>query len=251
MKNVLAVLSTSAVAVLLLYVVALLPPMGDAGNPTNLNVVPRYLEHGEQEAGTGNIVTGILLNYRGYDTMGEVAIICAASAGVLAVLGAGKKKGTHTFVDRSSVKLSFIIRTAVIFLIPLIILFSIFTILYGTILPGGGFQGGAIIGAGIIIFTIVFGFHEATNRIHTRFMTILGSTAIVAFFLVGTAGVIGGANFLTYILPQLSTQAQPAVRTLMLLVVQFGIGIEVGMIFTSIFFALLREEETNDVEHAR
>ena len=83
-----------------------------------------------------------------------------------------------------------------------------------------------------------------------RFRTLLESTAIVAFFLVGTAGVIGGTNFLTYILPQLSTQIQPAVRTLMLLIVQFGIGIDVGIIFTSILFALLGEEEKN-VEHAR
>jgi len=251
MKNVLAVLSTGAVAAFLLYIVALLPSMGDAGNPTNLNIAPRYLEHGEQEVGTRNIVTGVLLNYRGYDTMGEIAIICAASAGVLAVLGTGKRKSAYAFMDLSDVKLSFIIRTAVMFLMPLIILFSIFTVLYGTTLPGGGFQGGAIIGAGTIIFTMVFGFREATNRMPARFRTLLESTAIVVFFLVGTAGVIGGANFLTYILPQLSTQIQPAVRTLMLLVVQFGIGIDVGMIFTSILFALLREEETNDMECAR
>lgn len=251
MKNVLAVLSTGALAVLLLYVVTLLPPMGDPGSPTNLNIVPRYLEYGEQEAGTRNIVTGVLLNYRGYDTMGEVTIIFSASVAVLAVLSKEKKKSVNAFVDQSDVKLSFIIRTAVIFLVPFMILFFIYTILYGSTLPGGGFQGGAIIGASIIIFTTVFGLWEATNRIPARFRTPLEGTAIIAFFLVGTAGVIGGANFLTYILPQLSAQVQPAVRTLMLLLVQVGIGIDVGMIFTFILFALLREEETNGVKHAR
>jgi len=250
MKNILAVLSTSAVAALLLYVVVFLPPMGDMGNPTNLNITPHYLEHGEQEVGTRNIVAGVLLNYRGYDTMGEVAIICAASAGVLAVLGKNKKRKAHTFVDRSSIKVSFVTRTAVVLLMPFIILFAIYTVLYGSTLPGGGFQGGAIIGASTIIFTVVSGLREATNRIPTRFKTLLESTAITAFFLVGTVGIIGGANFLTYILPQLSTQIQPTVRTLMLLIVQFGIGIDVGVIFTSILFALLREEEINDVECA-
>ena len=127
MKNVFAVLSTSAVVVLLLYVAVLLPPMGDAGNPTNLNVVPRYLKQGEQEAGTKNIIAGIIFNYRGYDTMGEVAIICAASTGVLAVLGM-VKKNSRTFVEQSDVKFSFIIRTAVVFLMPFIILFSIFMV---------------------------------------------------------------------------------------------------------------------------
>ncbi|UCE98412.1 MAG: hypothetical protein JSV74_03585, partial [Dehalococcoidia bacterium] len=66
--------------------------------------------------------------------------------------------------------------------------------------------------------------------------------------LVGTVGVIGGANFLTYMLPCLSNQIQPVVRTIMLLVVQFGIAIDVGIIFTSILFTLLREGETDNVE---
>jgi multicomponent Na+:H+ antiporter subunit B len=250
-KKVLALVFTGALAVLLLYVVALLPPMGDADNPTNRHVVPRYLEHGEQEAGTSNIVAAVVFNYRGYDTMGEVAIFSAALAGVFAVLGMSRKKIAEAFVDRSGVKFSFISSTAVILVLPLIILFSIYIILYGIDLPGGGFQGGAIIGAAVIILTVTFGFYKAQNRIPHHVRTILEGTAISAFFLVGTAGVIGGANFLTYILPQLSTQTQPAVRDLMLLVLLFGVGIKGGMIFTSILFALMREEETDDVEHAR
>jgi multicomponent Na+:H+ antiporter subunit B len=224
--------------------------MGGATNPTNLNVAPRYLEHGEQEAGTSNIITGILFNYRGYDTLGEVAIISAAAAGVIAVLGQSKKN-SRVFVDQVDIKLSFIIRTAVKLLMPVIILFAIFIVAFSSTLPGGGFQGGAIIGAGTIIFTTVFGFHEATNRISSRFKKIAGSAAIVAFFFVGTIGVIGGTNFLTYVLPQLSIHTQPAIRTLMLYVIQFGVGIEVGIIFTSIFFALLGDGEPNDVEYAR
>lgn len=250
MKKILAVLFTCVLAVLLLYVAALLPPMGDADNPTNRHVVPRYLEHGEQEAGTRNIVAAVVFNYRGYDTMGEVAIFSAALAGTLAVLGASRRKIARTFIDQSGVEFSFISRTAVILLLPLIILFSIYIILYGIDLPGGGFQGGAIIGAGVMIFTITFGFSEAQSLIPHHVRIILESTAISAFFVVGTAGVIGGANFLTYILPQLSTQIQPIVRDLMLLALLFGVGIKGGMVFTSIFFALLTEKETNDVEYA-
>ena len=250
MKRVLALLFTAALAAVLLYVVALLPPMGDAENPTNQHVAPRYLEHGQQEAGTRNIVTAIVFNYRGYDTMGEVAIFSAALAGVFAVLGLSRRKFARAFIDQSAVKFSFISRTAVVLLLPLIILFLIYIILYGTDLPGGGFQGGAIIGAGVMIITITFGFYRAQERIPHHVRTILESTAISAFFIVGTVGVIGGANFLTYIVPDLSAQTQPPVRELMLLVLLFAVGIKGGTVFTSILFALLREEETNDVEHA-
>jgi predicted RND superfamily exporter protein len=51
-------------------------------------------------------------------------------------------------------------------------------------------------------------------------------------------------------LPACLPEIQATVRTVMLFVLQFGIGIKVGVICTSILFALLREEETGDVEHA-
>ena len=250
MKKVLAVLCTCALAVLLLYVVTLLPRMGDADNPTNRQVVPHYLEHGEQEAGTRNIVAGVVFNYRGYDTMGEVAIFSAALAGIFAVLGRGKRKIGRAFIDESRVKFSFVSRTAVALLMPFIIVFSIYIIFFGMELPGGGFQGGAAIGAATMLFTAAFSFYRAQNRLPHHVRIILESTAIGGFFLVGTAGVIGGANFLTYILPSLSTDIQATFRTAMLLILQFGIGIKVGVIFTSILFALLREEKTDDMGHA-
>lgn len=250
MKRALAMLSVSALAVLLLYAVALLPSMGDADNPTNQHIAPRYLERGPQEAGTRNIVAGVLLNYRGYDTMAEVAIFSAALAGVFAVLGRGRKRIGTTFIDSWGVEFSIVSKTTAAVLIPLILLVSLYTIVHGLDLPGGGFQGGAAIGAGVMVSTVAFGFGRAQHRMphHTRI--ILESAAISAFFLVGTIAVISGANFLTYTLPGVGAQAQAIVRTTMLLIVQFGIGIKVGAVVTSVFFALLREREAHDVERA-
>ncbi len=251
MKKAVALVFTCALAVLLLYVVALLPPMGDADNPTNRHVAPRYLEQGEQEAGTRNFVAAVILNYRAYDTMGEVAIFSAALAGIFAVLGVGRRRiGSAAFLDRSGVSFSVVSKTAAVLLIPLIILFSLYVIVYGMDLPGGGFQGGAAIGAGVMIATVAFGFRAAQSRITHSMRIMLEGTGISAFFLIGTAGVISGASFLTYALPPLSGELQTTVRTAMLLIVQFGIGIKVGVICTSILFALLREEEPSDVEHA-
>jgi len=249
-KKALAAAFVCALAVLLVYVVALLPPMGDPDNPTNQHVVPRYLEQGAQEAGTRNIVAGIVFNYRGYDTMGEVAIFSAALAGIFAVLGTGRRKIGRAILDESRVSFSFVSGTAVVLLTPLVMVFSIYVILYGMDLPGGGFQGGATIGAGAILFTAAFGFCRAQERISHRLRIILESAAISGFFLVGTVGVLGGGNFLTYMLPSLGAGAGAAVRTVMLVLLQFGIGIKVGVICTSILFALLREEETDDLEHA-
>jgi multicomponent Na+:H+ antiporter subunit B len=242
-KNILALLFTVALGVLLLYVVASMPPMGDANTPTREHVIPRYLENAEEETNTPNVITGIILNYRGYDTMGEVTVIFCALACVLAVLGREKRGRIFAYVDRSEVPPSVIVKTMVRFLVPFIILFSIYTILHGEISPGGGFQGGAIIGASMIIFTTIFGLWEASERIPQRLRAPLEGSAVMAFFTVGVLGLIGGGNFLTYAWPHVSGSLQSSVVLWLTIFIEIGIGMGGAMVLISILFSMSREED--------
>lgn len=244
MKRVIALLFMSALLGLLLYVVAYMPPMGDADNPTNSSeVIERYLEKAEEETHTPNVITGIILNYRGYDTMGEVSVIFCALAAVLAVMGREKQGKIYAYVDRSKVPSSVIVKTMVAFLAPFIILFSIYTIMHGEISPGGGFQGGAIIGASMIIFTTIFGLYESSERIPQRIRAPLEGSAAIIFFIVGVLGLVGGGNFLTYAWPNIASSLQPAVVTWLTILVEIGIGMGGAMVLISILFSLIREEE--------
>ncbi|MBH60857.1 MAG: cation:proton antiporter [Alphaproteobacteria bacterium] len=64
-----------------------MPAFGSAEAPPNQHVAPYYLEQGLMETGVPNIVTAILASYRGYDTLGELAVIFTAGIGVLLLLG--------------------------------------------------------------------------------------------------------------------------------------------------------------------
>lgn len=243
MKKVLSLSFILALGVLLLVVVAHLPRMGDPQAPTRNNVILRYLENGEEETGAENVVTGVILNYRGYDTMGEVTVIFTGLAAVLGILGRERRGRNYAYPDRSPVRPSVIVRTAVTFLAPFIILYSFYTILHGDVSPGGGFQGGAIIGASVIVFTTIFGLWEATVRIPRKVRFPLEGAAIIAFFAIGTIGVVGGGEFLTYLIPDVGSGIQPDLRTWLTLLVETGIGAGGAIIFISILFALSREEE--------
>jgi multicomponent Na+:H+ antiporter subunit B len=240
MKNILVAILMLFMAAALIYTVTLMPPMGTKSNPPNVNTIPRYLEHGAEEAGTENIVTGIVLNYRGYDTMGEVTVIFSALSSVIAVLTRGKRRLQSA--QNSGSKTSPFIRTVTAFVLPFIILFSFYVILHGDTSPGGGFQGGAIIGAAMIIYSIVFSAGETIDGLSNRSLVPFEGTAVLTFFLTGILGVITGASFLTYILPGLAAGLQPVVRTLMLLILEIGIGAGGAIIFVSIFSAMVREE---------
>lgn len=244
MKKVLALLFIAALFALLLYVVATMPAMGDADNPTNSSeVIERYLEKAEEETHAVNVITGVILNYRGYDTMGEVSVIFCALAAVLAVLGRERRGKIYAYTDRSGVPSSVIVKTMVAFLVPFIILFSIYTIMHGEISPGGGFQGGAIVGASMIIFTTIFGLYESSVRIPLRVRAPLEGVAVITFFIVGVLGLIGGGNFLTYAWPDIATSLQPAVVVWLTILVEIGIGMGGAMVLISILFSLIREEE--------
>jgi multicomponent Na+:H+ antiporter subunit B len=71
----------------LVYGTVDIPSFGDPEAPVHKHVAPRYLEQGEEETGVPNIVTAVLASYRGFDTMGEVAVILTAGIGVMLLLG--------------------------------------------------------------------------------------------------------------------------------------------------------------------
>ena len=68
---------------------ASLPPFGDPGSPAATHVSPRYIEQGLAETGAANLVTGVLADYRGYDTLGETVVIFTAGLACLLIVGAG------------------------------------------------------------------------------------------------------------------------------------------------------------------
>jgi len=69
---------------LLIYATEDMPDWGDPGSPASTHVSPRYIEKSQEETATPNMVTAVLADYRGYDTLGETAVIFAA--GVCCVL---------------------------------------------------------------------------------------------------------------------------------------------------------------------
>jgi multicomponent Na+:H+ antiporter subunit B len=77
----------------LIYGTLDMPRYGDANAPIHQHVANHYIEKSAQEVGPPNIVTSILASYRGYDTLGETAVVFTAAIGVLAILGRGKGQG--------------------------------------------------------------------------------------------------------------------------------------------------------------
>ena len=162
-----------AMVTMLLAAVSYLPPVGSSKNPGSNEVAEKYIEDGLQDTGAVNIVTGMILDYRAFDTFGESNVLFIATCTVLILMRNDKKKGKGSAEEEEKrdsyyePKSDTILQKIAFVLVPIIMIFGIYVVLNGHLSPGGGFSGGAIMGAGLILYLNAFGF-EKTERFFTE-----------------------------------------------------------------------------------
>lgn len=191
---------------MLLQTAAYLPPFGNPDNPANNEVSRRYIEQGMQETGAVNIVAGMILDYRAFDTLGESNVLFIAACSVLILLRISSEKHGGDAVAQLEAeaddrmyepKNDLILQRIASFLVPLILLFGVYIIMNGHISPGGGFSGGAVMGAGLILYLNAFGFRK-TERFFTFKTFKVVSLCALSFYAVSKAySFFTGANHLS------------------------------------------------------
>ncbi len=90
--RVLPLLVVLATGALLIYGTLDMPGYGDPQAPIHHHVAPRYLQEAHPATSVPNVVTAVLASYRGYDTMGELAVIFTAGVGAILLLGFAHKR---------------------------------------------------------------------------------------------------------------------------------------------------------------
>lgn len=236
MRRALTVALLVVVAVPLLLAMSQLPPHGSPETPPYTHVSPYYLEHGAEEGGAENIITDVILNYRGFDTEGEVTVIFTSMAAVLAVLLVAAPAANPAPAGQV-VPVSVVVRFIVRVLAPFILLFSAYVVLNGHITPGGGFQGGTIAGALVIALSLVMTREQTDSLLPSRPERILQAAAPISFFLVGMTGLVLFGEYLYY--PR--DEALRWLTTLMLIVIEIGIGVGGASVLVRIFRAMRAE----------
>lgn len=82
--------------VMLIYASIDLPPLGDPTSPVNSGVGLTYLKVNWYDTGVPNVVTSVLASYRGFDTLGETAVVFTAGLAVALLLGFGERSLADT-----------------------------------------------------------------------------------------------------------------------------------------------------------
>ncbi len=192
-----AVLLLLVMSACLLLCAVSLPRFGAADNPAHNEVMQRYLEQGMEETGAVNAVAGVILDYRAFDTLGESHVLFTALISVLILLLAGEGEEPPAgpadpregFVQRDP-----LLKATARVLVPGILMLGIATVVNGHLGPGGGFSGGAILGAGLILYSLAFGFDALEKIINLKTFKITVPAALCFYSLAKAYSFFCGAN---------------------------------------------------------
>ncbi|MBI9031323.1 Na(+)/H(+) antiporter subunit B [bacterium] len=214
----------------------LLPILVNFQSPTNLSALAEeYVRGSVNDLKSPNVVTSVVVTYRGLDTLGEVTVLFLATLGVGFLLENKKNKSTQRTVSEN-------IRTTSSFLVSLIMVLGIYIFTHGHLSPGGGFQGGVVIASGFLLLIL----SDLDFKISHAILRFVESISGLVYVLIGLIGLVLTIGFLNpAILPLgkygdlFSAGAIPLIYSL--------IGLKVGSELTNIIATMGSDRSSESV----
>jgi multicomponent Na+:H+ antiporter subunit B len=220
-----------------------------------------------EETSVPNIVTAVLADYRSYDTMFETIVIFAAAVAcffllrIIISVEPESRLYRHTpsgitlrisrdvpppiespefeRIDLAWVPQDVIVTTSCRIIVPLCQLFALYVIAHGHHSPGGGFQGGVILGASIILYAISSNMRRSLTRINEKQAVLLCGLGVFIYAVTGALCMFLGSNYLDYgALSGLFGVDPVAARSLGILFVEIGVGITVMAVSITLYYNL-------------
>jgi multicomponent Na+:H+ antiporter subunit B len=216
-----------------------LPAFGHYPGPYGdlINAVGVYERHAT------NMVTLVNFDYRGFDTLGEEYILFAAVIGAVVLLrehrgeemGAEPGKADEAPLIERSEAVAFGCRCA----IGLTILFGIYVVLHAHLTPGGGFQGGSVVGSAVSLLYLGLGYKAWRRLTKSGPLGVAEAVGTGLFVAAGLAPMAAGAPFLANVLPLGKTGSLVSAGTIPLINITVGVAVAAG--FAMLFLEYLEE----------
>lgn len=242
----LAVAITGAV---LLYAVSDFPAFGDPRSPANAGVAGgapsasvHYIENAYRDTRVPNLVTAVLADYRGYDTLFETVVIFIAGMAVFAILRAVRGDGIEEDGDEADPSIDgdhhrIIVGTTCRIAVPLVQIFALYVIAHGHPSPGGGFQGGVMMGASFILLALSSSLREALAHFSENTAIRLASLGVFIYAGFAFLPMLFDRVFLDYgaLRGIFGTAGEEMARSHGIFAVEVGVAFTVMSVMFAIF----------------
>jgi multicomponent Na+:H+ antiporter subunit B len=141
--------------------------------------------------------------------------------------------------------MTLIVRTIARLLFPFMFLFGIYVAVHGHLTPGGGFPGGVIIAASVVMLILAYGIEHAHERMSSLHAEVLESIGGITIVILGISGILLGVLFLENVFPLGMLGELFSAGNLPLLYLGVGVKVAAGIIlvFYAMMFAFRGEKE--------
>lgn len=247
--KILALIAVALTGWLLMSAVSDFPDWGDPHSPANsYRLSQGYITETFPETSVPNMVTAVLADYRGYDTMFETVVIFTAGIAIIAILRRyGPKNKVMPEKKFYKKEPDLIVETTCRLMIPIIQLFALYVVAHGHHSPGGGFQGGVIFGASFILLALARDLQAAQKWVPENRILNLAGIGIFIYAGFGFLCLLLGSNFLDYsILHKVMGVTPIEARSHSMLGVEIGVAFTVAAIMFSIYSNLASKGEMKE-----
>lgn len=193
-----------------------------------------FLNNGLNDTGSTNLVTGIYLDYRLFDSIFEAGILLVAVSGVMWISQHDiEEKNANFMIDKYKTPELFITFSRLLY--PIMLMFGLYVIINGHTSPGGGFQGGAIVATAILILYYI----DITKTIKVNKILTIEKFLFIGLVLISTISIFtkDGALFTNF----MSVGATTELKSIYLMILNILIGAKVALGLVAIFTAFLKE----------
>ncbi len=153
-----------------------------------------HLALSKPEGGGTNVVNVILVDFRGFDTLGEITVLGIAALGIYAMLADMRRPLTSSGLNEAQHPLMLVLASRT--LLPLAVLVAVYIFLRGHNLPGGGFIAGLLAGIALLMQYMASGTAWAQDRLWSDYRYMIGFGLLIAG-LTGAGSFVFGYPFLT------------------------------------------------------
>jgi multicomponent Na+:H+ antiporter subunit B len=141
-----------------------------------------------------NVVTAVVFDYRGFDTMGEEFILFIAVMGVVLLLRQEEHEEHDEFSDEIG---SDGVRVGGGLALGACVLVALWLIAFGFVTPGGGFQGGVALASSVLLVFLVASYKAWSGIASEQVLDPFEGVGAGGYVVIGLAALIGGLPFLT------------------------------------------------------
>ena len=229
-----------------------LPTVGALDTPANTNISQYYISNAVADTHAHNIVTAVLADYRGFDTLFETCVMLLSGVAVWTILSAKEKVEKRTDKEmiayyRTSIFGSMLMDGAFRIVVPIILIYGMYVLFHGEISLGGGFQAGALLACAFMLNRIVPKFDVRRKQKAREELGII-TAGLGAFFfaLTGVLPMFNGGRFMELGKLPFPAASEAELHADGILMVEIGVMICVAGVIITILEGVLERTDFDD-----